>query len=224
MARSFNGTSDYLTTGNFSTPSTPASFAAWYYTTSTANDITILCAKNGGGNGGLQFRVQTSTAKFQFIDSNVAVIATSSTLLSTTNAWKFAGATYDNPSGNVIFYYGDAGGVSSESIGASVSLSSTPNGFVIGAAVAGGSDPANQQWWPGRIAEVAVWNVVLTAAEMNAMGVKGYSPAVIRPASIVEYWPLVRDLTGVKKGGLSAGSGTSVIEHPRIIYPKRKAS
>lgn len=75
------------------------------------------------------------------------------------------------------------------------------------------------------LAEVAVWGVALSAAEVASLAA-GFSPAFVRPASMVGYWPLVRG--GFDKGrnslaGTASGS-PSVVAHPRIIYPRRRAA
>ncbi len=79
----------------------------------------------------------------------------------------------------------------------------------------------------GILAEVGVWNVALTTIEM-AMLAAGYSPLFIRPASLVQYFPLKASwnnpavtnymdlITGLKVNTFAAGINA---EHPRIIYP-----
>jgi concanavalin A-like lectin/glucanase superfamily protein len=70
----------------------------------------------------------------------------------------------------------------------------------------------------GTVAEAALWNVVLTAGEIAAIQ-KGFSPALIRPQSLVDYWPLTRDLSVVKGGAISAVNSPVVENHPRVYYP-----
>ena len=82
-------------------------------------------------------------------------------------------------------------------------------------------------YWSGMIAEVGIWDVALTDIEM-AMLAAGYSPLFIRPASLVQYWPL-RAAWGTPDSGdyMDLMSGTMFDvntdglddEHPRIIYP-----
>lgn len=69
----------------------------------------------------------------------------------------------------------------------------------------------------GDIAEVAIYNVALTPAEITALA-KGFTPDQIRPQSLVFYAPLVRDLID-PKGGLPITNNNSatVVNHPRII-------
>lgn len=78
--------------------------------------------------------------------------------------------------------------------------------------------------WDGDVAEAAIYNVGLTAAEV-AMLAAGYSPLMVRPEALVAYWPLVgrnspeTDIVG--KYDLTL-TGTTASPHPRIIRPSAK--
>jgi hypothetical protein len=68
----------------------------------------------------------------------------------------------------------------------------------------------------GKIADAAIWNVALTAAEIASLA-KGISPRLIRPQSLVFYAPLIRDLIDVKGGlALTNVNTATVSPHPRI--------
>ena len=70
----------------------------------------------------------------------------------------------------------------------------------------------------GEVAETAVYNAALSAAEIASLA-KGMTCDKIRPQSLVFYAPLVRDLND-HKGGLAITNinGSTVANHPRI-YP-----
>ena len=76
-------------------------------------------------------------------------------------------------------------------------------------------------YWDGELAEMAMWNVALTDAEVLQLS-KGFSPSFIRPSKLVFYAPLIKnediDLRGRLKFTM-VGTPT-VVRHPRIIYPK----
>ena len=80
----------------------------------------------------------------------------------------------------------------------------------------GDSSPSDT--WSGDIGEVAVWNVALTDVEIASLAV-GYSPLFIRPGNLVFYAPIVRDLLDRISGGILTTSGTTVANHPPILYP-----
>jgi len=73
----------------------------------------------------------------------------------------------------------------------------------------------------GRIAEAAVWDVSLTAAEMASLAA-GFSPLLIRTKELKFYAPLVRSIYDyILLFSITDGNGTTVASHPPIIYPSR---
>jgi hypothetical protein len=72
------------------------------------------------------------------------------------------------------------------------------------------------------VAECALWNVALTAAEIDALAA-GFSPLFIRPGSLVGYWPLGGAYSDyidpIGSNTLSATGDPAAADHPRIIYP-----
>ncbi len=75
--------------------------------------------------------------------------------------------------------------------------------------------------WDGDIAEVAIWNVALTNAEIAILAA-GYSPLFVRPQNLVMYIPLIRDNDNDIVGGVSfaVASGSPAIGiHPSVIRP-----
>jgi hypothetical protein len=73
------------------------------------------------------------------------------------------------------------------------------------------------------IAECAIWNVALTAAEMEILA-SGVSPLKVRPASLVYYCPVHGNLSPEPEyiGGLDMTVNVTPTksEHPRVVYPK----
>jgi len=79
---------------------------------------------------------------------------------------------------------------------------------------------AREAYFSGSIAEVGVWNVALTDAEAAILA-KGYSPLLIRPQSLVAYYPLIRDTDDDIVGGYSMTpiNAPTIAAHPRVLYP-----
>jgi len=87
----------------------------------------------------------------------------------------------------------------------------------------------------GNVADPALWDVALTDAEAASLGTAGYSPLLIRPQSLVAFWPL-GGLYGVNSGNAADGdldivggfdmdpqNTPSTGDHPStIIYPSRR--
>jgi hypothetical protein len=75
----------------------------------------------------------------------------------------------------------------------------------------------------GDEAEVAIWSAALTDDEVNALQ-KGFSPLLIRPQSLVAYWPLSGNDSPERDRGkngynLTLTNGPTKADHPRIYYP-----
>ena len=72
------------------------------------------------------------------------------------------------------------------------------------------------------IAEVGIWNTAITASNVLQLAA-GYSPLLIRPESLVNYWPLIgRTSPEIELSQGHSGvlvNGPTVDAHPRIIYP-----
>jgi len=77
-------------------------------------------------------------------------------------------------------------------------------------------------FFDGSIAEVAVWNAILTDAEYLVLAA-GYSPLFVRPQSLVAYWPLIRGYNCKinAANNLTANNAPTIVAHPRIIYPSK---
>ena len=74
----------------------------------------------------------------------------------------------------------------------------------------------------GQLAECAIWNVALTDAEVAILA-KGYSPLLVRPQSLVGYWPTVGrtspEIDIVGGYDMTLVNTPTVAVHPRVLYP-----
>jgi hypothetical protein len=103
------------------------------------------------------------------------------------------------------------------------SISVTPAGVnAVGVARMGGTSPDG--YLDGDIAEVAIWNIALTDAEV-ALLATGISPLMVHPEALVFYAPLLgnndpeMDLIGGL--GLTGSGGPIKAAHPRVFYLPR---
>ena len=71
----------------------------------------------------------------------------------------------------------------------------------------------------GRLAEWAKWDRALDSDERAAL-VKGYSPSFFMK-DLKWYVPMVRDYTARVGGITITNNGTTVVQHPPILYPSR---
>lgn len=67
----------------------------------------------------------------------------------------------------------------------------------------------------GRLAELAVWNVALTADEIASLA-KGFRPQRVRPQSLVFCIPLIRTNQEIRNATSGTTTGTTVADHPRV--------
>jgi hypothetical protein len=99
----------------------------------------------------------------------------------TFNRWQHGCGVWASSSSRACYLNGANKGTDSTAI----TTGTLDTGFVgVGS---GGS--AYAQFWPGSIAEAAVWNAALSDQEVAALAA-GLNPRRIRPASLVAYWPL----------------------------------
>lgn len=71
------------------------------------------------------------------------------------------------------------------------------------------------------IAEIAFWSAVLTDTEMAILG-QGFSPALVRPTSLVHYLPCVRNVQDHIRATTIVQSGNAVTDHPRILSRRNR--
>lgn len=77
------------------------------------------------------------------------------------------------------------------------------------------------QKFNGGLAEVAMWSVELSAADIAKLYV-GAAPSRVRADALVSYTPLIRDLNDrVISAALTDSGSTAVLAHPRIVSPTR---
>ena len=225
MAYSFNGSSEYLNTGNAVISSVPITMACWFYSTSNsatqrlisigdkdsgndffhvsamgsvADDPLRASARRGGGGGGIGSATTTSGYSI--------------------NTWHHATAVFTSNSDRDVYIDGGSVGNNTASV-TPASLDTTR----IGARASSGINGP----MAGRIAEAAIWNIALSTSEIAQLA-SGFSPLLVRPDALTNYWPLggiarfsassaASDYAGAYP--LSPIDGPTEAEHPRIFYP-----
>lgn len=213
MARDFDGTDDWLDFGDVTILDglTSLSAGGWFYIDTTPGggsnasvvrkDGTATPVQLNGTDGKWNCALWSSGLKV-FNGPTFATIGT--------GAWVHLMATWTTADGDVDFYINGALSVTTAGT-ATTSLANAANALRFGATESGGED------YDGRAAEIAFWNRELTAAEVAQLGADAYCPLFV-PRGLILYTPLVRELTN-RVGASPTANGTTVIEHPRIIYP-----
>lgn len=219
MARDFDGTDDRIDWASvFTTSGQALTIAAWAWidvlTPATAS--VLFCGSASGGNAGTLF-LQTGGVNgritFNRLGSTTKVRTTVDTVgIGSWNHWL---VTDDGSltAANAHIYFN----------GTEPSYATTTNGATETAAnstwALGGLPVAAGNNWNGRLAEVGVWNRVLTAGEI-ALLARAFAPSFITPG-LRFYCPVGGRSTEINRFGAASTTtvGTTYLEHPRVIYP-----
>lgn len=230
MARSFNGSTNYLLPSGAFAGGTAGSFLLswWMRTTTTATVRTCLGVAEDGTAGVVQVHLNSNNAgnggqsngTFLFVRDNSG----------NQNGGNFVNATvYDGNwhhhmlyrSGSNTFYYVD-GGVQSVTYSSSA-LSANNISFArplgIGARNLRGTMDTHANC---EIAELAYYGGLPSVGDLEALA-QGFSPLLVAPALLENYYPLLgrrspeTDLWG---GSHATVSGASAAVHPRVYGPQ----
>ncbi len=225
MARSFNGSTQYLRIASgLGAASTPLTMACWFYSTSSTTLQTILESSVAGAGSVIKYRLilrgdlgaGSKTLQAQQNPGNLAT----STAQYTANTWMHACGVFSATNSRTVYL--DGGSSATDTTSGSMS---GVDQFLIGAAWDAGSS-TYVHYTAGYIAEVGVWNVALTSAEVASLA-KGFTPPHIRPASLVAYYPLgghygQLDVDRWKnRYDLTPTGSPTWADHPRVVYPRR---
>lgn len=215
MSRSFaSGSSEYLQVDQAVVSGTPFTLACWFYATQDTasqailsiadkddNDYHTLFAAGSGAGDPIWANTWTGSA------ARIAQTTSGYTI----NTWHHACGVWAADNDRRAYIDGGSKGTNANAHTVAnidrFRVSSTAN-----------DDPKN--YFDGRIAEVGVWEVALTDAEVLILA-HGYSPLFVRPASLVAYWPLIRDEDQDRVGGydLTPVNTPSIAAHCPVLYP-----
>ena len=168
----------------------------------------------GSGTGdGVRLQFASADNKPNFIIARAGDKTTLGATAFTQDVWYHTGGTYDGTTRHV--YVNGASEANSGTVSGNLDL--TDEVFTIG-----NRNGTKDRGWYGEIAEFAIWNRGLTAAEAAILA-KAYSPLFI-PNGLIHYWPLIRANSTPAFNELInletlADNGTADASHPRIIYP-----
>lgn len=199
MAYQFNS-NQYLSTASTPVTAAPFSVSAWFRVDNTTGNKAIVSIAKGGD--GIRWLLYTGGSSPLWFVSGVGQ-AGSGTV--SANTWTHCCAVEAASNSRTLYTNGTAGSTNT--------ASGTPSGV---SNVYIGSDGPNSNRLTGQVADVGIWDVALTAAEITSLS-KGVSCRLIRPQSLVFYAPLIRDLVDVRGARTITNNGTATVsDHPRI--------
>jgi hypothetical protein len=216
MARSFNGTSDFINLGNSAAlnPTGNFSVSSWIYPTNISPQSWVLARDDATLGRSFAFGMEGGGVISLQINGGASSLGG---VTATANVWQQWGVA---GSAGGTSWVGYKNGVAGTTAGTSAPASTTGN-TTIGERTFSGFNG----FWPGRIADVGFWNITLTAAEMVALA-QGARPYTIRPASLLGYWPIYGlvspepDLSGNARNGTVTGT-TFAFDPPIMMSTPR---
>lgn len=205
MAYQLDGSTQHLRVSN-PINAYPYTIGCWAYTNNTSQRTILTSPCSSTISGNYEYMVLDGSGKIEAQGGgNNAVVGNTSISSST---W-FHATCIISSAASQVFLNGTLDG----SLSINQSIYSSMDRLGIG--VVDRASPA--LFFQGLIAEVAVWNVALTASEIASLG-KGFTPDQIRPQSLAFYAPLLRDLIDVRGGRIITNVGSATVAtHPRII-------
>lgn len=215
MAWNFNGTTGRISYAGGAVSGLPCTLAAWAKPTATTGDNRILSLTDTVDNDPIISLIKYANGllTLDWRDNAANLTSKAGTSTFSTSAWTHCAGTFDLTAGLEVFFNGVSEGTSGVTTG-NPTLNLTTIGY-LDLPISG-----DIQFWNGDIAECAIWNVVLPAAQIASLA-KGASPLLIRPRSLVFYSALVRSANDIKGRAATPAGTTSVVPHPRIFQPPR---
>jgi hypothetical protein len=220
MARAFvRASSQYLETGSAVVAAPPFTVACWFNSDDidTEQNLFWIGDKDVTGHWWrLVLRGATVGDPVRFdIQSGGAIEVAATTTGYSANTWHHACGVTASTSSRAVYIDGGSKGTNTNP----AASPTAPDRTSVGRWAT--SSPGN--YMSGMIAEVGVWNVALSDGDVAILA-KGISPRLMRPASLVAYWPIIGradpepDLWGDTSTSLTVTGATAANTHPRIAY------
>jgi hypothetical protein len=214
MARHFvTGSTQYLTRTGAARSTRPLSMAVWAKpTTIVANSCLWAVLNSDGITGGWYLRVGGGGQARLMDYDNPTVVDALSTATFTAGAWAHVAGTTD-AAANIVYLNGVGSSPLTPTARSTVASPRTDVGALF-------ATPSMGFFWDGDLAEIGVWNVVLTPTEVAQLAA-GKSPALVQPGALVAYYKLLGTSSPEpdEKGGTALTvTGATFATHPTIDY------
>jgi len=223
MARALaSASSHYLVHNAAVATAEPLTMACWFSAASLAQSGVLMALCTNGGTSRCQIQHNSTNSLDVFSVDPAGSFGHSvgnNGEIAAPNTWYHAAGVFAASNSRTGYFNGTAHTPNTTSITVA-GLDRT----IIGMRISGGGIGA---YFNGSVAEAGIWNVALDAAEVAALA-KGFSPLLIRPASLIAYWPLIgRSSPEIcLKGGfdLTLVNGPTAADHARMIMPRRRTA
>lgn len=220
MARLFNdATPDFLQIDSAVLTAVPLTMACWFNSDDATSNQTLMYIGNSSEN--VQFFAIAAAGGIagdpvRLFASDSATTTVDTTTGYSVNTWHHACGVFSSATSRTVYIDGGSSATST--------VSRTPTGLNR-TAIGQRRTLTPTQAMSGLIAEAAIWNVALTAADVAVLA-DGFSPLFVRPDALQAYWPLVGRYSpeiSVSKGGFDLTvTGAVAGDHVRQIWKRRR--
>lgn len=208
MAYTF-GTNRYLSTASSPISGPPLTIAAWLRPTGLVSTRAVAVGVNGGTHRN-QMTLTTTSGVLVLSATSVGTGGTATSQNNTSvsvNTLFHACVVFASSASRTAYLNGEASTTNQTNI-----TQNAADAISIGSAW----NTTLGAYFGGDIAEVGIWNVGLAADDVASLA-DGFTPALVRPESLVFYAPLVRDLVDVRGGLTITNNNTATVAvHPRV--------
>lgn len=206
MAFSFTAASSHkIEAASVPLTAAPVTVACWFNGT---DGCVCSLADTGSDNNYFELITTTSDNKVTWSSRAGTETLAQSTTTWTDNVWSHACGIEASATDRRAFLNGGGKGTDATSK-TPAGIDSLGIGFLARA--------SDADFYQGLIAEVGIWNVALTDAEVAVLAA-GYSPLCVQPQSLVFYAPLVRAAQDIRQARALTVTGASAANHPRQFY------
>ena len=184
MAREFDlNASNYLSVADAPITAAPFTMACWFLSDSATQFQSLIAIGDSAGSDRFVLAAAGNTGGDPVQLGVVAGAGSTNTNTTTgysTGVWHHACASIASSTSRSVYIDGGS------KVTTTASRVPSVNATHVGVRVSAGTPGLPHD---GRIAHVAIWDVALTDDEVASLA-KGISPLLVRPASLIRYWPL----------------------------------
>lgn len=208
MARSFNGTSDFIVNVNaaFST-NIDFTFACWVFLSNLTQGSRFFAHGNTGtgADQALAFNIE-SAGKFTASVDGIATSAVANAN-AVVNTWYHVALVHVAATNVTTLFIN---GVAQTTTATAASSVSGANAVTIGV-----TSTETSRFLAGNMADAAIWSLALTANELLGLA-NGARPYQIRPANLLRWWPL--DGIQSPEPDLSGGAFNGTLTWTALVF------
>jgi hypothetical protein len=206
MAYNFNGTNQYLRTASCPVSAVPLTIACNTRGNATGTLYPYIVVSDGANASRVNIVANADgTFGANQIDS-AGGLASSGGGTYSANTWIHLCGVFTSVSSRSLYVNGSFINTNTNTVGSSNSYTR----------ITIGGNHIQTFLTNGNIAEVGIWNVALTAAEIASLA-KGVTCNKIRPQNLVFYAPLIRNLQDTKGGRIITPVNSPIVAaHPRV--------